>query len=54
MTFDPKKMSADKLAARARLAKKPVSEKLRILDQLRVRDESIRAARATLRDPKRG
>jgi len=42
MTFDLQKILESKRAYRARLAARPIAEKLRMLDALRERERSIR------------
>lgn len=50
MKFDIQDVILDKQALRERLARKPVGEKLRILEELRSRNLSIREGARTLRD----
>ena len=44
MKFDYSKLSADKQQFREKLAQRPVSEKLKMLDEMRVRDRAIKAS----------
>lgn len=44
MKFDYSKVSADKQQFREKLAQRPVSEKLKMLDEMRVRDRAIKAS----------
>jgi hypothetical protein len=46
MTFDLQRIAAAKRAFRQRLAAQPVAEKLRLLDELRERAITLRAATA--------
>jgi hypothetical protein len=50
MKFDVGPVLKVKEEARKRLAAKPIEEKLRILDELRVASVALRAAGAELRD----
>jgi hypothetical protein len=47
MTFDLEKIAASKERYRRKLAALPIGEKLRMLDRLRERELSLRAARAS-------
>ena len=44
MKVDYSKIAADKQQLRERLAERPVSEKLKMLDEMRVRDRAIKGS----------
>ena len=51
MTFDFERMLESKSALRRKLAKRPVAEKLAMLDELRDRAITLRKAAGSLRSP---
>ena len=54
MKFDSSKIAADKQKFRERLAQRPVSEKLKMLDEMRVRDRAIKGSVAAAQNAKAG
>ena len=54
MKFDYSKLAADKQQFREKLAQRPVSEKLKMLDEMRVRDQAIKGSVAAERIAKSG
>ena len=54
MKFDYSKIAADKQLFREKLAQRPVSEKLKMLDEMRVRDRAIKGSVAAGRNAKAG
>ena len=54
MKFDYSKIAADKQKFREKLAQRPVTEKLKILDEMRARDRAIKGSVAAERNAKAG
>ena len=54
MKVDYSKIAADKQQLRERLAERPVSEKLKMLDEMRVRDRAIKGSVVAEQNAKAG